>query len=68
MSKKRRLAEVFSPDAVAGRLAEKTRIQEEMKDIVLKLQCSDCSYILKNDTIQYIAGNRHIHGQKGNRL
>ena len=68
MSKKRRLAEVFSPDAVAGRLAEKMRIQEEMKDIVLKLQCSDCSYILKNDTIQYIAGNRHIHGQKGNRL
>ena len=53
MSKKRRLAEGFSPDAIAGRLAEKTRIQEEMEDIVLKLQRSDCSYILKNNTIQY---------------
>ena len=48
MSKKRRLAEGFSPDAIAGRLAEKTRIQEEMEDIVLKLQRSACSYILKN--------------------
>ena len=48
MSKKRRLAEGFSPDAIAGGLAEKTRIQEEMEDIVLKLQGSDCSYILKN--------------------
>ena len=36
MSKKWRLAEVFSPDAIAGRLAEKMRIQEEMEDIVLK--------------------------------
>ena len=53
MSKKRRLAEGFSPDAIAARLAEKTRIQEEMEDIVLKLQRSDCSYILKNNTIHY---------------
>ena len=49
MSKKQRLAEGFSPDAIAGRLAEKTRIQEEMENIVLKLQCSDCSYILRNN-------------------
>ena len=49
MSKKQRLAEGFSPDATAGRLAEKTRIQEEMENIVLKLQCSDCSYILRNN-------------------
>ena len=48
MSKKRHLAEGFSPDAIAGRLAEKTRIQEEMVDIVLKLRF-DCSYILKNN-------------------
>ena len=68
MSKKRRLAESFSPDAIAGRLDEKTSIKEEMEDIVLKLQRSDCSYILRNNTIQYIAGNRHIHGQKENRL
>ena len=68
MSKTRRLAEGFSPDAIAGRLDEKTRIQEEMEGIVLKLQRSDCSYIFKNNTIQYIAGNRHIHGQKENRL
>ena len=68
MSKKQRLAEGFSPDAIAGRLAEKTRIQEEMENIVLKLQRSDCSYILKNNTIQYITGNRHFHGQKENRL
>ena len=59
MSKKRRLAEGFSPDAIAGRLAEKTRIQEEMEDIVLKLQRSDCSYILKNNTIQYITNTIH---------
>ena len=51
MSKKQRLAEGFSPDATAGRLAEKTRIQEEMENIVLKLQCSDCSYILRNNTL-----------------
>ena len=51
MSEKWRLAEVFLPDAIAGRLAEKTRIQEEMEYIVLKLQRSDCSYILKNNTI-----------------
>ena len=51
MSKKQRLAEGFSPDAIAGRLADKTRIQEEMENIVLKLQCSDCSYILRNNTI-----------------
>ena len=63
MSKKRRLAEVFSPHTIAGRLAEKTRIQEEIEDIVLKLQRSDCSYILKNYRIQLVAGNRHIHGQ-----
>ena len=68
MSKKRRLAEVFSPDTIAGRLAEKTRIQEEIEDIVLKLQRSDCSYILKNYRIQLVAGNRHIHGQKENHL
>ena len=37
MSKKRRLAEGFSPDAIAGRLAEKTRIQEEMEDIVFEI-------------------------------
>ena len=51
MSKKQRLAEGFSPDAIAGRLAEKTRIQEKMENIVLKLQRSDCSYILRNNTI-----------------
>ena len=51
MSKTLRLAEGFSPDAIAGRLAEKTRIQEEMENIVLKLQRSDCSYILRNNTI-----------------
>ena len=68
MSKKWRLAESFLPDAIAGRLDQKTRIKEEMEDIVLKLQRSDCSYILKNNTIQYITGNRHFHGQKENRL
>ena len=68
MSKKWRLAESFSPDAFAGRLDEKTRIKEEMEDIVLKLQRSDCSYILRNNTIQCITGNRYIHGQKENRL
>lgn len=46
---KRRFAEGFSPDAIAGRLAEKTRILEEMEDIVLKLQRFDCSYILENN-------------------
>ena len=32
-------------------LPKKTRIQEEVEDIVLKLQRSDCSYILKNNTM-----------------
>ena len=51
MSKKRRLAKGFLPDVIAGRLGEKTRIQEEMEEIVLKLQRSDCLYILKNNKI-----------------
>ena len=51
MSKKRRLAEGFLPDVIAGRLGEKTRIQEEMEEIVSKLQRSDSLYILKNNKI-----------------
>ena len=51
MSKMLRLAEGFTPDAIASRLAEKMRIQEVMENIVLKLQRSHCSYILRNNTI-----------------
>lgn len=46
--KKRRLAACFTPDAIAGQVAERKRVQDELEDIFLKLKRFDSSWILKN--------------------
>jgi len=47
-TKKRRLAACFTPDAIAGQVAERKRVQDELEDIFLKLKHFDSSWILKN--------------------
>ena len=46
--KKRRLAACFTPDTIAGQVAERKRVKDELGDIFLKLKHFDSSWILKN--------------------
>ena len=46
---KRRLAACFTPDAIAGQVAERKRVQDELEDIFLKLKRFDSPWILKNN-------------------
>ena len=47
--KKHQLTAYFTPDAIAGQVAERKRVQDELEDIFLKLKCLDSSWILKNN-------------------
>ena len=46
--KKHRLAACFTPDTIAGQVAERMHVQDELGDIFLKLKRFDSSWILKN--------------------
>ena len=47
--KKHQLVAYFTPDAIAGQVAERKRVQDELEDIFLKLKRLDSSWILKNN-------------------